>query len=242
MGNIIATPFYPSYSHVLRSRTPLSPIAGLGTLAALPRELRDQVYERILANNGYLDYELDVESYRISNTALIKANLPAVLPLVFIRSNIFIIRTYRANQFLVHFLESTPDGHGFTNVQELQFTSFQHFRGGQESADLQLAKRCRGLRRLKLTFHVEKLRKPIDPYLYTSKDVSEVVEYYKLRDLFDCKKLVHITLDGIDAWWSQTDLAPGNSLTQVLEDLANWIRDGFAEQKQHVVVDVSWWY
>ena len=162
--------------------------------------------------------------------------------MVYIQNNAFIIRNHRANQLFVHFLESIPGGNGFENIRELQFSSFHPFRDGEESADLQLVKQCSGLRRLKLTFYVEKFRRLLNPPLHTSKVLLEVVKHhhYQLSDLFDCKKLDHVSLDGISAWCSWEDLVPAMSYWQVTDELAECMRRGFAERKMHVTVDATW--
>ncbi|KAF1849626.1 uncharacterized protein K460DRAFT_399739 [Cucurbitaria berberidis CBS 394.84] len=251
MGIIISTPMYPSYSEVLQSGLS-SPNAGLGSLITLPREIRDLVYEQILVTDDFVNRQIDAETYRIADPITRKDNLPAILrashplcrevALVLIRKNAFVIRSYSSNQFLIRFLRSIPDKNGFTSIRELHFTSFQHFPGGLESADLKLAKQCTSLRKIKLTFHVSKLRKPFGPdsFSYTGKDVSELVSHYKMTELLECRMLKHVVLDGIDASWTHGSLEGGASLTQVLHSLAQWIRDEFLERKMQVVVDVTW--
>ncbi|KAF2279651.1 uncharacterized protein EI97DRAFT_482330 [Westerdykella ornata] len=203
-----------------------------------------------------LRLDAEAERRRCENTAL---RVPKCLPAlclasrrlfneatpVFLRNTTWVIRSGPANLFLTQFLETIPDDKGFKAVKGLRFTSFHWFRGLEvygRNLDLMLMRRCTGLRHVEFTFHMERLAKPApdgSETEYRLKSIDEIVAFYGLEDIFKCEELKTLTIDAID-YWVHEHRCDG-SPRQRLQDLVDWIVDGFLERHgKKVTATIEW--
>ncbi|KAF2867325.1 hypothetical protein BDV95DRAFT_646999 [Massariosphaeria phaeospora] len=167
---------------------------------------------------------------------------------VYIANCTFTLTNWHGNVSLSRFLDSVPKG--IESVRALAFTSFQHFPGVGavrdertviESADLALMKKCTGLLTVKLTMHVSKLVKRAaeegSEYMYEPRAVCELVEFYALGDILECRNLKEVHFDGISNSAFDSCCVPPRD---VLGDLAAWIVGEFEKRGQEVATRIVW--
>jgi hypothetical protein len=229
---------------------------------ALPLELRRDVTRFYMHSSAYIHNELDVDGWRYRSNGSMGTKLPPFLPpicqaskqtlseaaIVFIEESDWKIRSMKANIWLTDFLDSftvhedgseTGDEVGFRAMRTMHFSSFHRFGGIQEmgrNLDLQLMKRCTGLRNLTLTFHVSITHYwDADAKQFVLKTVEQIVDFYGLQDIFLCRSLKKFRIDGI----TRNDYR--QDAEDRLEEVAHWVRDGFLERWNQVVdVELVW--
>jgi hypothetical protein len=153
------------------------------------------------------------------------------------RNSRFMISSIRDNMFFRRFIASVQDGP--KHVRELHFDNFDFFpdhdptTGARipRNSDLDLAVDCTGLHTMRITMGRRFLGTTDTNGNYTEKTVQELVDKYRFDRLLDCGKLRKIILDGKHG--------PFGSV-KVLDDLANWIKAGFAKKNHGIECEVRW--
>ncbi|KAF2648414.1 hypothetical protein K491DRAFT_722584 [Lophiostoma macrostomum CBS 122681] len=223
----------------------------------LPLEICEMIIEHAMRADGEFDHNIDVQSY-ISRSR--SHSQPIFLPAicftseatraeaapVYISNTTWKMRGYASNQFLTHFLESIPNGKGFSAVRNLHFTAFHWFPGVENvdnhvNADLELMARCTGLKKICFTFHASMvMSRFINKYYgvhYRLKSVQEIVKHYDFEQIFRCASLREITVDGLQAVMDAVD---GYS-EQRLQDVVDWIQGEFKSRfEKEVKTTIKW--
>lgn len=230
---------------------------------AFPLEIRQLVAEHYMHAGNYTTGEIDVDGWRYkSPDSAMSTRFPRFLPplcyaskqtfteaaLVVISDADWKIRSVKANEWLTEFLNTFTvpgkdsligDEIGFRALRRIHFSSFHRFRGVREmgrNLDFELMKRCTGLKELTLTFHVS-----VTHWWHAGegeeilRSVEEIVDFYGLEDIFQCRSLRKFKIDAITRvdYWTEAE--------ERLEDVGSWVRDGFLKRFNQVVdVELKW--
>jgi hypothetical protein len=228
---------------------------------ALPFDIQELVIYYQMHSSGYIGNELDIDEWRQDCGGAMSTTMPPFLPPICFTSKqmlsdavpVYIagvewkVRSMRANLWLTEFLTNLTveangltDEVGFKSLRDIHFSSFHRFAGVEalgRNLDMELMKRCSGLKTLILTFHVSvMLKTELEPEsIVNVKDIREIVDMYGLGDIFLCRSLKKFKIDGITRTGYRKDAEDR------MVDLANWVRDEFLQRWNQVVeVDVVW--
>jgi hypothetical protein len=173
---------------------------------------------------------------------------------VFIAGFEWELQSAGANRWLTEFLSNFTVHEkevGFDSVRSIRFSNFDWFPGMQtlgQNMDMQLIKRCRGLKYLKLAFEIDCMVNPRyfrdvsaleDDTEHDMRDINEIVEYYGLDDIFECRSIKKLDLVGFGK--SYDGEVEENTAENRLVELAQWIREGFWQRRGQVLeVEVKW--
>ncbi|KAF2703851.1 hypothetical protein K504DRAFT_507761 [Pleomassaria siparia CBS 279.74] len=229
---------------------------GFKRFQRLPLELREMIYEAAMWDDGHFEVPLRVITQVYENR---KPAFPSFLPaicrvskqcrieatVVYVRNATFIVNRKEANEFLTAFLESIPHGKGFRNMKQIMLPSFHMFPGTSMAPmmDLDLMARCTSLHTLKVTMHVSPLwwgRGCFDEGPPTCKTVDEIVAFFGLEKIFECRKLRDIYWDGI-GHWGMEDYFQRGALRSLLHQLASWVEAEFLRRNDQKVKNVVKW-
>jgi len=153
----------------------------------------------------------------------------------FIKIHQFAIRAGDALKWCDEWLNEI-DGHN--QVRQLFFPSFDwfsHAKYGPVNGDMELMKKCTGLKGTTLKFHVKKLAdRPTYDGELSPIALTQILEAYCLDELFHCLTLrgVTILVQG-HSWYEENTI--GDAF-QTAKELVAYLQDGFDERGLHVEV------
>jgi hypothetical protein len=159
---------------------------------------------------------------------------------VFIAAVGWEVRSVMANRWLTEFLSNVTDGQeeiGFKSLRDIHFSTYHWFEGVEamgRNFDMQLAKRCPGLKKLTLTFWLKMVTK--DRHRGIVMSGQEIIDHYDLKAIFQCKRLKIVRLDCRS--WTHHRMDTAIRAKDRLQELGAWISDGFLQQGQTVEVKV----
>ena len=174
---------------------------------------------------------------------------------IWIANKVFLIRDYAGLQLFTRFLDSLPAGIGRASVRHLSYCApevlyllYPHTyptRGPMPyNPGIQLATTCPGLRSIRLDLPGKSLvhwpedeyGRPIDvpdSFIAEPRTVEEIVERYKLQQLFECKSLESVMVI-TPLHRDVMDHTRNDSAEQAGRDLVRWIKEEFNRRGQDV--------
>jgi hypothetical protein len=148
---------------------------------------------------------------------------------------IFRNTNFKIATWFTKFLKAIPGNGGENAVKHLNFPHLHWFNHQRISPaltnpSLQLAVACKNLRKLDMTFHVDKVTISDVTTVWERRalPLAEVINRFKLETIFGCTRLEEVYIDGIHIRPSQggkaTDL-------DVLENVGKWMMKSFLVQR-----------
>jgi hypothetical protein len=104
------------------------------------------------------------------------------------------------------------------NFPHMHWFNHQRISPAVSNPSLELAVICKNLRKLDMTFHVDKVTRPL----------HEVIKYFKMETIFGCTNLEGVYIDGI---YIRPSRGGDAADLDVLEDLGKWMMKGFLVQR-----------
>ncbi|KAG9190353.1 beta-glucosidase [Alternaria panax] len=133
------------------------------------------------------------------------------------------------------FLKAIPGDSSENAVRHLNFPHMHWFNHERDSPaltnpSLDLAVVCKNLRKLDMTFHVEKVNicNHSTKFERKSRPLPEVIDRFKLETIFGCTSLEEIYIDGI---YDRPSRGGDVADLDVLEDLGKWMMKGFLVER-----------
>ncbi|KAG9190453.1 hypothetical protein G6011_08541 [Alternaria panax] len=220
----------------------LTSTKGLGDLNKLPRELRDMIYESMLAQT--LDQNVDVEDYLsrpnrdLPSILKISRTIREEIVLVALHKRNLIVQDHRTMRQFTSSLERFSANKGFASVQTLELRAFNNIRCTFSMLSLHATqvKRFPALRHLGFSFDAHTLV-AIDPTTSAPSPafLADLVQNDIFKELFACTTLRCLTLEARDCVYG---LYLTFGASKALQYLGSWLEEEFEKRKMEVKVQI----
>lgn len=148
----------------------------------------------------------------------------------------------KITKYFTQFLEAitSPGDNAFAYIRYINLPHIHRYNGVKEDGsnpDVTLITRCTCLNKIRMTFYAAAMNKYTDDQegARVHRSIDEILDYFGLRPILECKSLDEFWLDGIYPHPSYG--FPGDPL-KPLDELGWWIKTGFAEKSKDVKVFV----
>ena len=148
---------------------------------------------------------------------------------------IFRNTNFKIATWFTEFLKAIPGGGGeiavkHLNVPHMHWFNHQRISPALTNPSFDLAVACKNLRKLDMTFHVDKvtISNAETDYERKALPLAQVIDRFKLKTIFGCTKLEEVYIDGI---YMRPSRGGKEADLDVLEEVSKWMMTSFLVQR-----------